>query len=170
MVLPADVLKDAKRLGPRTAFQALMLWVRLYYMVRDQIVGRIPLVGETLMASLHRSSEELIESWRDQFRRRPFNVAGNMAWVRRRGADPRTEARLERWRRKMFNHLAVAIFFLFVMVTALVGAGVTTVVLGLLEQQWTPVKTLAGVSAFFGFLAWLWMTWRIPKVLAGRPE
>jgi hypothetical protein len=170
MVLPADVLKDAKRLGPRTAFQALMLWVRLYYMVRDQIVGRIPLVGETLMASLHRSSEELIESWRDQFRRRPFNVAGNMAWVRRRGADPRTEARLERWRRKMFNHLAVAIFFLFVMVTALVGAGVATVVLGLLEQQWTPVKTLAGVSAFFGFLAWLWMTWRIPKVLAGRPE
>jgi hypothetical protein len=171
MVLPADVLKDTKRLGPQAAFRAVMLWVRLYYAVRDRIVGRIPLVGETLLSSLHRSSEELIESWRDQFRRRPFNVAGNMAWVRRRGADPKTEARLQRWRRKMFNNLAFAIGCLFVMVTVLVAAGVVAVVPhGLLAQKWPLVKILGGGSAFFGFVAWLWMTWRMPRVLVSRPE
>ena len=171
MVLPADVLKDTKRLGPRMLFQAVMLWVRLYYAVRDRIVGRIPLVGETLLSSLHRSSEELIASWRDQFRRRPFNVAGNMAWVRRRGANPETEARLERWRRRMFNNLAFSIVCLFAMVAALVAAGVVTVVPhGLLEGKWTVVKALGLGSAVFGFVAWLWMTWRMPRVLAARPE
>jgi hypothetical protein len=170
MVLPAPVLKDAQRPGPRTVFRALMLWVRFYYKVRDQVVARIPLVGETLLASLHRSSEELIESWRDQFRRRPFDVAGDMAWVRKRGSDAKTEARLERWRRKMFNHLVLAILFLFVMVAALVGTGVATVFLGLLQDKWTLVEALAGGSALSGFLAWLWMSWVIPRVLARRPE
>jgi hypothetical protein len=170
MVLPADVLKDTTRFLPRVLFAALMLWVRLYYTVRDRFVGRIPLVGETLLSSLHRSSEELIESWRDQFRRRPFDVSGSFAWVRRRGSDPETEAKIQRWRRKMFNSVAVAIACLFAMVAALVLAGMTALVpAGLVAQKWQVAKALGLGSVLFGFLAWLWMTWRLPRVLEARP-
>ncbi len=170
MVLPADVYKDTERLAPRTLFAGLMLWVRLYYTVREAVVGRIPLVGETLLSALHRSSEELIASWRDQFRRRPFDVAGNLAWVRRRGADAQTEAALQQWRRRVFNTLAVAIGFLFVMTAALVGAGVAALVpASLAAGKWGVAKSLGLGTVLSGFLAWLWMTWKLPRVLAARP-
>ena len=170
MVLPAGVYEDTQRLAPRTVFAGLMLWVRLYYAVREAVVGRIPLVGETLLTALHRSSEELIASWRDQFRRRPFDVSGNLAWVRRRGADPRTEAALQQWRRRVFNTLAVAIGFLFVMTAALVGAAVAALVPeSLAAAKWGVVKALFSGCVVAGLLAWLWMTWRLPRVLAARP-
>jgi hypothetical protein len=170
MVLPADVYKDTERLAPRTLFAGVMLWVRLYYTVREAVVGRIPLVGETLLSALHRSSEELIGSWRDQFRRRPFDVSGNLAWVRRRGADAQTEAALQQWRRRVFNTLAVAIGFLFVMTAALVATGAAALVPeSLAAGKWSIVKALGLGTVLSGFLAWLWMTWRLPRVLAARP-
>jgi hypothetical protein len=170
MVLPADVYKDTERLAPRTLFAGVMLWVRLYYTVREAVVGRIPLVGETLLTALHRSSEELIASWRDQFRRRPFDVSGNLAWVRRRGADAQTEAALQQWRRRVFNTLVVAIACLFVMTAALVGAGVAVLAPeSLAAGKWGVVKALGLGSFLCGFLAWLWMTWKLPRVLAARP-
>jgi hypothetical protein len=134
------------------------------------VVGRIPLVGETLLSALHRSSEELIASWRDQFRRRPFDVSGNLAWVRRRGADAETEAALQQWRRRVFNTLAVAIGLLFVMTAALVGVGVAALVPeSLAAGKWGVVKALGLGCLLSGFIAWLWMTWKLPRVLAARP-
>jgi len=171
MVLPADVLRDTTRLVPRALFGGLTLWIRLYYTIRERFIGRIPLLGETLLSALHRSSEELIESWRDQFRRQPFDLTGNMAWVRRRGADKETEEALQGWRRKMFNNLSFAIACLFGMVAALVGAGVASLIPSdLLAQKWQAAKVLGLGSLVFGLVAWLWMTWRIPRVLEARPR
>ncbi len=171
MVLPADVLKDTTRTAPRAVFSLLMLWVRFYYLIRDRFVGRIPLVGKMLLSALHRASEELIDSWRDQFRRRPFDVSGSMAWIRRRGADKESEARLQGWRRKMFNNLAFAIACLFVMVALLAGAGVAAVVpSSLLTEKWTLAKVLGLGSLLCGFVAWAWMKWRMHSVFESRPR
>ena len=171
MILPADVLKDTTRVAPRALFSLLMLWIRFYYAVRNRFVGRVPLAGETLLAALHRAAEELIESWRDQYRRRPFDLSGNLAWVRRRGVDKESEARLQRWRRRMFNNLGIAIACLFAMVALLAGAGVALVIpSALLAGKWALVKWL-GLSSFAsGFVAWAWMTWRMPRVFESRPR
>jgi hypothetical protein len=171
MVLPGDVLKDTTRAAPRALFSLLMLWIRFYYRVQHGFLSRVPLAGETMLSALHRASEELIESWRDQFRRRPFDLSGNMAWVRRRGADPETEAKLQRWRRKLFNNLAFAIVCLFVMVALLAGAGVAAFVpSSLLAGKWTLAKSLGLGSLVSAFVAWAWMTWRMPRVFASRPR
>ncbi len=171
MVLPPGVLRDTTRAAPRAVFNLLMLWIRFYYKVQHGVLSRVPLAGETMLSALHRASEELIESWRDQYRRRPFDLSGNLAWVRRRGADKESEARLQRWRRKMFNNLAFAIACLFVMVGLLVGAGVAAVVpTGLLAQKWTFAKALGLGSLVSGFVAWAWMTWRMPRVFESRPR
>jgi hypothetical protein len=171
MILPADVLKDATRMAPRALFNLLMLWIRFYYQVQHGFLSRVPLAGETMLAALHRASEELIESWRDQFRRQPFDLSGNMAWVRRRGADKETEARLQGWRRKVFNNLAFAIVCLFAMVALLAAAGaVAAVPAGLVAQKWPIVKALGLGSLFSAIVAWAWLTLRMPRVFESRPR
>jgi hypothetical protein len=170
MVLPADVVRDTKRLVPRALFGGLMLWTRLYYTVRERLIGRIPLVGETLLSALHRASEDLIASWKDQYRRQPFDLSGNMAWVRRRGADEETEESLQAWRRRVFNNISFSIACLFAMVAGLVAAGVLAVVAFEAPEWWRSVKLLALGTLVSGFVAWLWMSWRLPKVLAARPR
>jgi hypothetical protein len=171
MVLPADVLQDTTRLAPRAAFNLLMLWIRFYYRVQHGLLSRIPLAGETMLSALHRASEELIASWRDQFRRQPFDLSGNLAWIRPRGADKESEARLQRWRLKMFNNLGFAIACLFAMVALLVGAGVAAVVpSSQLAAKWTIAKGLCTGSILSAFTAWAWMTWRMPKVFDSRPR
>jgi hypothetical protein len=171
MVLPADVLRDTTRLAPRALFNLVVLWIRFYYMVQRGVVSRLPLAGETLLSALHRASEELIESWRDQFRRQPFDVSGTMAWVRRRGATRESEARLQRWRRQLFNSLAFAIACLFAMVALLVGAGAAAVLPpSLLAEKWPIAKALGLGSVLCGFVAWAWMTWRMPRVFESRPR
>jgi hypothetical protein len=170
-VLPADVYADTQRFFPRMVFRALMLWVRFYYTVRDRFVSRIPLLGETLFEALHHASEELIASWKDQFRRKPFDVAGDLAWVKKRGSDPETEKKLGRWRRKMFNNLAFAIMCLFVMVAALMGAGVVTLIpaSSLGWDKWALVRGLGLGSVLFGLAGWLWLSWRMSRVFESRP-
>ncbi len=86
-------------------------------------MGTVPVVGDALVSALHRSSEELIESWRDQFRRRPFEVSGGYAWVHRRGATPQTEQALMRWRSRLFNNLGFAVLLLFLAVGLAPGGG-----------------------------------------------
>jgi hypothetical protein len=166
------VLRDTTRLVPRTLFRGVLLWVRFYYFVRDRIVGKIPLVGETLLSALHRSSEELIDSWRDQFRRRPFDIAGNMAWAHRRGTTEESEKELQQWRRRVFNTLGVAILLLFAAMTALVATGVVALLEGVLPSPHR-LQLLWGLgigSVASGFLAWLLMTWRLPRVFRARPR
>ncbi len=171
MVLPADVLRDTTRLAPRAAFNLLMLWIRFYYRVQHGLLCRVPLAGETMLSALHRASEELIESWRDQFRRQPFDLSGNMAWIRRRGVDKESEARLQGWRLRVFNNLAFAIACLFAMVALLVGAGVAAVVPStVLAAKWTIAKGLGTGSLLSAFTAWAWMAWRMPRVFDSRPR
>ena len=170
MILPEDVYRDTRRLVPRALFGLLMLWIRLYYTVRDGIVARIPLLGDNLMSTLHHAAEELIESWRDQFRRKPFDIAGNKAWVKKRGADKETQEALMHWRRRIFNNVAFAIVLLFVAVAALVATGVVTLVPpSLLAGKWQVVRWLGAGSVVSGLLAWMVMSWRLPRVFAKRP-
>jgi len=171
MILPEDVYRDTRRLIPRAMFGLAMLWIRLYYTVREGIVARIPLVGDNLMSTLHRAAEELIKSWRDQYRRRPFDIAGNKAWVQKRGANEETAKALMVWRRRIFNNVALAIVLLFLAVAALVATGVVTLVpLAWLASKWQVVRALGAGSVVSGLLAWMVMSWRLPRVFAKRPE
>jgi hypothetical protein len=163
MILPTATYKGTQRLLPRLTFGALMLWVRLYYWVRDRFIGRIPLLGETLMSTLHQAAEELIESWRGEFRRRPFDVSRDIAW-KPGGSNPD----LMKWRRRIFNNVAFAIVLLFLAVAGLVGAVVVAFLPVANTGSW--LEWLLGGSVVSGVLAWMVMSWRLPRVFARRPK
>ena len=76
MILPPEDYAAARKPLPRLVYGAITRVLRLYYRVRNRVVGTVPVVGDALVSALHRSSEELIASWRDQFRRRPFALSG----------------------------------------------------------------------------------------------
>jgi hypothetical protein len=171
MILPEDVYRDTRRLVPRVMFGLGTLWIRLYYTVRDGIVAKIPLVGDNLMSTLHHAAEELIASWRDQYRRRPFDISGNKAWVKKRGASEETGKALMAWRRRIFNNVALAIVLLFLAVAALVATGVVALVpLAWLASKWQVVRALGTGSVLSGVLAWVVMSWRLPRVFETRPQ
>ena len=171
MILPAEDCAAARKPLHRLAYGAITLGLRLYYRVRNRVVGTVPVVGDALVSALHRSSEELIESWRDQFRRRPFEVSGGYAWVHRRGATPQTEKALMRWRSRLFNNLGFAVLLLFVAVgLVLAGAVVSVLPASLLAAKWSWAKGLGLGAVGSVALSWLWMSWQMPRVLAKRPD
>jgi hypothetical protein len=171
MILPAEDCAAARKPLHRLAYGAFTLGLRLYYRVRNRVVGTVPVVGDALVSALHRSSEELIESWRDQFRRRPFEVSGGYAWVHRRGATPHTEQALMRWRSRLFNNLGLAVLLLFLAVgLVLAGAAVSVLPASLLAAKWSWAKGLGLGAVVSVALSWLWMNWQLPRVLAKRPD
>ena len=130
-----------------------------------------PWSGTPCSSALHRSSEELIESLRDQFRRRPFEVSGGFAWAHRRGATPQTEQALMRWRSRLFNNLAFAVFLLFVAVGLLLAVAVVAVLpASVLAAKWSLAKGLGLGAAGSVVLSWLWMRWQMPRVFSKRPD
>jgi hypothetical protein len=171
MILPPDDLRAVRRPLRRLLYGALRTWLRLYYFVRDRFVTKLPFFGEALLSALHQSSEELVESWRDQFQRRPFDLSKSMPWERTPEFTPKSEKALGRWRRKVFNSIGIAVFSLFVGVALLLAQ----FVLVLVPEQFLPNKLdllkafVVGTIVFTG-AAWLWMRWRLPRVLASRPD
>ena len=161
MILPASTYEGTRRLLPRIAFGALMLWVRIYYGVRDRIMGRIPLIGDTLLSTLHQAAEELVASWRGEFKRRPFDVSRRIEWK-----PGEKNPKLMTWRRRIFNNVAFAVLLLFLAVVGLLGAVVTAFApVAASVPEW-----LLGGSVVSGVLAWIVMSWRLPRVFAKRPK
>jgi hypothetical protein len=171
IVLPAEDYRASQKPLHRLAYGALTLGLRLYYRVRNRVVGTVPVVGDALLSALHRSSEEIIESWRDQFRRRPFEISGGYAWVHRRGVNAETEKALMRWRSRLFNNLGFAVALLF-LASGLLVAGAFAVVLpaSVLATKWSLAKGLGLGAVASGLLSWTWMTWQMPRVFAKRPD
>ena len=129
------------------------------------------MIGDSLLSALHRSSEEIIESLRAQFRRRPFEVSGGFAWAHRRGATPQTEHALMRWRSRLFNNLAFAVFLLFLAVGLLLAVAVVAVLPeSVLAAKWSVAKGLGLGAAGSVALSWLWMRWQMPRVFSKRPD
>ena len=93
-------------------------------------------------------------------------------WRYSRTASPGSEKKLEAWRRRVFNTLGIAILLVFVTMTTLVATGVVAILEGVLPQA-PRLQLLWGLgigSLASGFLAWLLMTWRLPRVFGARPR
>ena len=170
ILAPEDYAASQKPLH-RLAYGAITLGLRLYYRIRRRVAGAVPVFGDSLLSALHRSSEEIIESLRAQFRRRPFEVSGGFAWAHRRGATPQTEHALMRWRSRLFNNLGFAVFLLFLAVGLLLAVAVVSVLpASVLAAKWSLAKGLGLGAAGSAVLSWLWMRWQMPRVFSKRPD
>lgn len=140
---------------------ALVIYYRMY-----SLVQRFPLTDGMFGNLFHRTSEELIQSWRDEFQRRPFYVPTDLThWQVARGVDAALHARLEAWRNRVF----LGVF----MPVALVGLGMPLVAATgvlLLLHLWLASIVVGGLAGA-ALLAALWsMEVTLPRVFRERPK
>jgi hypothetical protein len=139
--------------------------VKTYYWVRQHILRHLPVVGPVVADITSKSANTLIDSWRDAFRRKPFYIPMQATrWVPQRGATPEFEARLQRWRQRLFDAM-VAGLVLFVVAGLAVGAWVTFFLLDMHHERHLSFWTSIGGFALACYL----MTVRVPKISSQRP-
>jgi hypothetical protein len=164
-IIPAENFHASRKIVPRVAIRLGLYALRVYYWLREGVLMKTPILGGFLVPTLHESAEHLIDSWRETFRRRPFEVSEDGIWLRRRGANPDLEKKLARWRQKVFNTVALAVLFLGASVASLIP----TILLAL-DEAWEPAGTWAIISIALALVSGAIMKWRLPRVLDRRPQ
>jgi len=107
VILPEDSYKATRRPFARLSHGSAKLAVRGYYWLRLRLLQYLPVVGPVVGDVTTRAADTLIDSWRDSFRRKPFYLPMNATtWVQDKGVTPEFEARLQRWRQRLFDTLA----------------------------------------------------------------
>ena len=140
---------------------SLRAYFRMYGVLRQFSVT------DSLFSSLfHRTSEELVQSWRDEFMRRPFYVPTSLTeWQVVRGVNPAFREELQAWRKRVFLWVFLPIAFLGLSFPLLIGAGIL-----LLFHLWLP-SILTGGTGILGILTALWgMESKLPSIFRQRPK
>ncbi len=84
---------------------------------------------------IHRTAEELVQSWRDEYQRQPFYVPTDLTtWELKRGVDAGFKAKLTGWRQRVFMNTAAAVAFIGIGMVLLMAAILPAVFL-----NWGPV-------------------------------
>lgn len=164
-IIPAENYRASRKIIPRVVIRIGLSALRIYYRLREGVLMKTPLLGGFLVPTLHESAEHLIDSWRETFRRRPFEVSEEGIWMRRRGANAELEKKLERWRQKVFNTLGLAVVFLGASVAILIPT-----IIWALDMAWRDAGIWALVSIALSLISGAIMKWRLPQVLEARPH
>ncbi len=145
----------------RSTRAGLVLFYRLY-----AVVDRCHLTEAAFGTLAHRTSEELIASWRDEYQRNPFYIPTDLTtWELKRGVDAAFQARLRAWRQRVFLGVFVAVALLGIGL-ALLGVAVLLASL----TKWTAAR-FAGACGLLALLAGIWrMQWSLPAIFARRPH
>ncbi len=148
------VLRGGTRAG-------LVLFYRLY-----AVVDRCHFSEVVFGTLAHRTSEELIASWRDEYQRNPFYIPTDLTtWELKRGVDAAFQARLTAWRERVFVGVFLAVALIGIGLGLLAAAGVLAAL-----AEWSSFR-LVGACGLLALLAGLWrMQWSLPAVFARRPR
>lgn len=142
--------------------QGAVLYYKFYQVLLSQIPVFKPLFGDLF----HRTSDELINSWRDEYNRRPFYVPRDLThWDLLRGVDQQYMEDLRQWRGRIFLGVLWPI--------GLIGLTFVTIavtVVLLLLNQWREAWISGALTLFFLYSALWRMQVSLPRIFAQRPE
>ncbi len=166
MVLPPEKLQETRRFGTRLVFYALLGLIRLYYVIRNFVFRYSPTLAEFMGGVFLRAGDALIQSWRDVYVRRPFDVPKDATdWRPMAGVNEADLDRLQKWRNKLFVTIVIGIVLLVLSSLGLCA----TVVLWLLDAI-SQAKTAAWLTAG-GFAAAIGvLKFGVPRVSRNRPK
>jgi hypothetical protein len=106
-ILSEDSYRATRRPFARLSHGSAKMAVRAYYWLRRRLLQYLPVVGPIVSDVTTKSTDTLIDSWRDSFRRKPFYVPANATtWVPDRSVTPEYEKQLMEWRQRLFDTLA----------------------------------------------------------------
>lgn len=140
--------------------------VVLYYGFYQNLLDRLPLLRPLFGDLFHKTSDELISSWRDEYNRRPFYVPKDLTtWERRRGVDEQYMAALKQWRGQIF----LGVVWPVVLIGLTFLTIIATVIL-LLLHRWLGAWITGGLTLVLMYSALWRMQVSLPRLYARRPE
>jgi hypothetical protein len=113
MVLPPSQLQVTQRLAPRLIFALLLGLLHLYYLIRNHIFHRLPTLAAFMGSVFAQAGEALVQSWRDVYDRRPFEVPPDATdWRPMAGVREEDLLKLTAWRRQLLITIAIGLSLL----------------------------------------------------------
>jgi len=165
-ILDEESYRATRRPFARLSHGAAKLAVRGYYWLRQRLLQYLPVIGPIVTDVTTKSTDTLIDSWRDSFRRKPFYMpADATTWVPDRSVTPEYEQQLMRWRQRLFDTLAGGLASIVVAGFAFVAA----VVFFLLEMR-VERNVSAIIAAIALVLGLTLMNVTIPALARERPK
>lgn len=163
-LLPEPDLKRASSLAGRLMALGFRTFARCYFFLYRELARRMPLVSRLMENVFERSADELVNSWRDAYTRKPFYVPNEYnQWVRLRGADEAFLTKLQRWRERVFLGVVGPLLTFFVALLS----GVLWIGFWATHHAWTAT---AGWTALGAFLVTVLLSEAyLPHVYRSRP-
>lgn len=166
MIFSVRPARACRRVVPRIMLGIGLGLLRTYYVVRNWVFARSGSCAELMGSMFAEAGRQLISSWRDAYRRRPFDVPANTdEWQRLDAANQDFLRRLREWRQRLFNVLGGGLGLLIAAVLCL-AAGVVLFFLGH-DAGWKVSAWLATggfVASVLTLKVWL------PRVSRQRPR
>ncbi len=159
----ADLLSDENNARLKSPFGRSLRFVfhhiiRLYYRYYSDVLGASPLSSRIFGDLFSRASDELISSWRDEYRREPFYIPkDDTTWELRHGASDEFSDQLQAWRRQVLAGIAWPMTLMMLSAVAGVVACCTA-----LRHYDDIMHALASPDAH----AWWWLVASIVLILA----
>jgi hypothetical protein len=165
MIINKDDYRRARRPLARMTHAVARSTVKCYFWVRQHILRHVPVLGGVVTTITENSSNTLIDSWRDSFRREPFYIPTQATrWMPDRGVTPEYKAKLQRWRQKLFDTMLLGVASLVV-----AGFGIAAAI-AMFFMDMPRERNLTGAAglAIFLFGVFILTVW-LPRVSSHRP-
>lgn len=164
-IISEENIKATYRFWRLPTYTILGRTFKLFLNLRGKYYHRFKHLGGITANRIHEAAEQLIQSWRSAYLRKPFFVPVNTTqWIRKPGVDQHYISKLKRWRRQMLNTIATSLGLLSMAVFSLTAAIPAWIITG--ESALNICLGLAGASwvVFYGLMNnWL------PVVFSKRP-
>ena len=125
--------------------------LHLYYAAQQFFFNRMPILRTSMSNLFSHAGDALIESWRDDYQRRPFYIPKSLnSWQRQAGADqPMFQDALQNWRCNLFNVVGSGIVCLIAALLFLV-LGVSASVAWVLDNLIETASHFWSMSCYVG--------------------
>ncbi len=158
-ILTKELLRSATRFWRKLIYGFCALLIRIYFTLFSRFLTKT----ETRM---HQVSEEIIQSWRGAFVRRPFFVPVNATtWLRQAGVDPAFSDQLRAWRLRLFRTLAVGLVFLVISTL-----GIAAILPALFFYGRPGMWISIAIAVAAGILNNVMLDWALPALFKKRPQ
>jgi hypothetical protein len=164
-IIPEKDINDARKWWRRLIYKPVGMVCKLYFKARSRWLKWLPALGEMTASVVNKAGEELVQSWRDAYRRQPFFIPQTYDSMERLpGVDKAFLQQLKDWRGRVLVTAGIGLAMLGIAVLSLTAA--------------IPSWLLAGPSALYtslGLAVGSWLLFnniankRLQKTLAERP-
>jgi len=165
-IISEENMKATFTFWRRPVFKIAGKVFKVFLHLRGKYYHRYKHLGGITANRIHEASEQLIQSWRSAYLRKPFFVPVNATqWVKKPGVDKKFTEKLRSWRRRLLNTIMISMALLAVSVFSLT----TALPIWLFDGE-IALKTCLGIAIVSWLLFYVLMNNWLPVIFSKRPQ